>query len=105
MANPNALQEKVMLAMSRGARPKPSKTEAARLEKQATREAMAAKVIALKKQAAKAPAKTAPKKAAKQAPKQASKTTTAQKAPLKKAAASKKIARKTMERAKKKKSR
>ena len=54
MANPNALQEKVMLAMNRGARPKPSKTEAARLEKQATREAMAAKVIALKKQAAKA---------------------------------------------------
>ena len=72
MANPNALQEKVMLAMNRGARPKPSKTEAARLEKQATREAMAAKVIALKKQAAKAPAKTAPKKAAKQARKRLS---------------------------------
>jgi DNA-binding protein HU-beta len=102
MANPNALQEKVMLAMNRGARPKLSKTEAARLKKQAASEALAAKIIALKKQAAKAPAKTAAKKALKQAPKQASKTTTAQKVPLKKAAASKRIARKTMKRAKKK---
>jgi hypothetical protein len=94
MANPNALQDKMMAALNAGDTPKVSKSYAKQMKAKALKEALAkkklegpAKVLPMKKPEAKAASKTAKK---------------VSKAPVKKAAASKKIVQKTMKAGKKK---